>query len=111
MRLILAALGLVACVTIGVAAPAQADPATDAVNATFLASLQAAGITYTEPDHAISAGKMVCRLIEMGKSGPEIVAILQARNPALTAERAGQFAAIAARSYCPRDLAGSGPSE
>ena len=41
---------------IGMAVPAHADSTDDA----FLASLNAAGITYSDPDKAVGAGKWVC---------------------------------------------------
>ncbi|MGH3524160.1 MAG: DUF732 domain-containing protein [Mycobacterium sp.] len=97
---------------IGVGGPAHADPdaggtpdGTD--SAAFLDSLQAAGITYSRRDLAITTAEAVCRLVGNGRSGPEVVAVLQTRNPGLTPEHAAQFLAIALRSYCPNQLAPS----
>jgi hypothetical protein len=95
-------------VVVGFAGPAHADPdaggASDTDSAAFLDTLAAAGISYSRADLAIGAAEVVCRLAHVGKSGPEIVTILQNGNPDLTAEHAGQFIAIAERSYCPNQL-------
>ncbi|OHV06144.1 DUF732 domain-containing protein [Mycobacterium talmoniae] len=91
-------------VAIGLAGPAHGDPDTDAA---FLASLQAAGITYTDADQVITSAKTVCRLITDGQPAPEVLAILRARNPELTHDHAARFVGIAVRSYCPDQLAPS----
>lgn len=85
----------------GLAAPAQADPSQDQA---FLVSLNAAGITYQNPESAIAAGKRVCDMANEGKSGVELVKILQAGNPGLTQENAARFTAISAGVYCPAKL-------
>lgn len=107
MRAALALLGMFAA--IGMAGSAYADPeingGSDADGAGFLAALAAVGITYTNPDQAVASAKTVCRLAEGGRSGPEVVALLMSRNSALTPEHAGQFVALAERSYCPGRLA------
>lgn len=93
---------------IGLAAPvwADPDPATsgDADNGQFLTSLRAAGITFNNPDQAIAAGKTLCELANRGEPGLELLSDLKANNPGLTTDRAVQFAAIAARSFCPHHL-------
>lgn len=100
---------------IGFAAPAHADPSVgeqagaDEVaaisNAGFLDSLRAAGITYTNADQVISAGQAVCGLVGRGEPGLEVITDLKANNPGFTTDGAAKFAAIAARSYCPQQLA------
>lgn len=109
MRLLLATLTVFA--VIGLAGPAHGDPDVDggpaADNAAFLASLHAAGITYSNADQAVLSAKWVCRLVDAGKSGPEVVNMLLSRNPGLIPERAAQFMAMAERSYCPQNLAPS----
>jgi hypothetical protein len=107
MKPLLALLG----VTIGVviAVPAQADPGIDEApsndnNGVFLSDLQKIGITYTDPNQAISAGQAVCACIHNGMSGLHLLKHLQENNPALTENGAAQFATISAKSYCPRQL-------
>ncbi|HEU0190989.1 MAG TPA: DUF732 domain-containing protein [Mycobacterium sp.] len=97
---------------VAAAGQARADPDPgDAPGAdAFLASLQAAGITYNRPDLVINTAETVCRMVGEGKPAPDVLRALQERNPGLTPERGGQFLAIAMRSYCPNQLASSNPS-
>lgn len=95
-----------ALVVVGLAGPAQADPA-DA-DTDFLAALQAAGITYSRPDQAVVTAKMVCKFIAEGKPSPEVLDGLKERNPGLTTEHGTIFVGIAARSYCPDQLVQNG---
>lgn len=93
---------------VALAVPAHGDPGVqespNADNAGFLASLGKAGITYNSPDQAIAAGQAVCGLIGNGESGLEVLKDLKTTNPGFTTDGAAQFAAIAARSYCPQQL-------
>lgn len=106
MRLPLALLGIFLAIVSGV--PAQADPGTDeppsADNPTFLASLQRAGISYSDPDQVITAANAVCGMVGNGKSGLEVLQGLMSANPGFTTDGAAQFAAIAASVYCPHQL-------
>jgi hypothetical protein len=95
----LSALSVLAAV-IGVAAPANADSNDDA----FLASLQAAGITYPSPDRVIAAGKSVCKMVDQGKQMVDVVKTVQNLNPGLHGDNAARFTAIAANVYCPQAL-------
>jgi hypothetical protein len=97
-------------VVVGLAGSARADPdvspspspAPTSDEAGFLASLQAAGIHYSQADVAVSAAEVVCRLVGNGMSGAQVLTALQSRNPGLTTEHALQFIAIAVHSYCPQ---------
>ncbi|ORB10952.1 DUF732 domain-containing protein [Mycobacterium noviomagense] len=97
------------CTLIALAGPGHADPGAEegTDNAAFLASLRNAGITYNNADQAITAGHAVCGLIDNGESGLEVLKDLKSTNPGFTTDGAAQFAAIAARSYCPQQLAPS----
>lgn len=85
------------------AAPAHANP--ESTDAAFLTSLQSAGLTFASNDRAIAAGHSVCGLIENGMSGLQVVKDVTSDNPGLSMDDAAQFAAIAANSYCPQQLA------
>jgi hypothetical protein len=85
---------------IGVAAPAYADSNDDQ----FLASLQAAGITFQNPDRVVAAGKLVCQLADQGKQMADVVNTIQSANPGLHGDNAARFTAIAANVYCPNRL-------
>ncbi|OBG94177.1 hypothetical protein A5697_02660 [Mycobacterium sp. E3251] len=107
MKLLLALLG----VSLGIvaAAPAHAIPgedeaATDENNEVFIADLHKVGISFADPDQAITAGKAVCGLISRGVSGLQLLNDLRDNNPELTTNGAAQFATISAKSYCPRQL-------
>ncbi|OJZ74205.1 glycine cleavage system P protein [Mycobacterium paraffinicum] len=103
MRLLVALIGV--WTVIGLAAPAYADPDTGAVDqASFLASLRSAGITYKTPDAAVQFARAVCESMNSGEFGPQMVSELQAQNPGLTADHATSFLAIAAKYYCPQKL-------
>jgi hypothetical protein len=107
MKPLLALLGVLMGIVISV--PAQADPGIDEApsndnNGVFLADLQKVGISYTDPNQAISAGQSVCACIHNGMSGLHLLKHLQENNPALTENGAAQFATISAKSYCPRQL-------
>jgi hypothetical protein len=90
------------------AVAAHADPDSNDADATFLASLRQAGITYQSPDQAVAAGKKVCDLISSGKSAPDVVQQLISANPGFTTDGATKFAGIAANAYCPDQLNPSG---
>jgi hypothetical protein len=88
---------------IGVAVPAHADSTDDA----FVASLNAAGITYSDPDAAVGAGKWVCDKVNGGTDMSDVVKTLTTKNTSLNPDKAGKFAAIAANAYCPDAISSS----
>jgi hypothetical protein len=107
MKPLLAVIGVSMGIVFG--APAHAEPGTDEApsndnNGLFLSDLQKAGISYSDPNQAISAGQAVCACIHNGMSGLHLLKHLQENNPALTENGAAQFATISAKSYCPRQL-------
>jgi hypothetical protein len=96
-----------AAALIGMAAPAHADANQDQA---FLVSLGAAGLTYKDPESAIAAGKKVCDMANEGRSGVEVVKVLQDGNPGLTQVNAARFTAISAGVYCPAQLPPAQPA-
>ena len=100
MKLVVLALTSLAA-AIGMAVPAHADGNDDA----FLASLQAAGITFPDPGRAIAAGKWVCQAAGQGTPMADVVKAVQAQNSKLREDNAAKFTAIAANVYCPNALA------
>lgn len=107
MKLHLALLGI--SLGIVIAAPAHAvpgedEPAADDNNEVFLSDLSKVGISFSDPNQAVSAGKAVCGLVSRGVSGLQLINDLRDNNPALTTNGAAQFAAISAKAYCPRQL-------
>lgn len=110
MKLLLALVSTVAVV--GLAPPVRADPELGAQGGTdesghhgaFLAALHAGGITYDSPSQAIEAARTVCRLVDRGEPGLQVIVDLKASNPGFTTDAAAQFAAIAASTYCPHQL-------
>jgi hypothetical protein len=92
---------------IGMAVPTHADSTDDA----FIASLQAAGFTYSDSDNAVSAGKWLCDTVKGGTQMSDVVKTLQSKNPSLSESKANKFAAIAVNAYCPQVIStGSAPS-
>jgi hypothetical protein len=92
--------------TIGLAAPARADDGDQA----FLADLDKAGIHYSDPDQAVTAGKTVCSLKDNGMTNDDVVTNLTEQNPGFAQEKAVKFATIATNNYCPQDAGGEAPS-
>jgi hypothetical protein len=90
--------------TIALAAPAHADASDQA----FLADLDTAGIHYSDPDQAVTAGKTVCSLKDKGMTDDDVVTNLTQQNPGFTQDKAAKFATIATNDYCPQS-AGGGP--
>ena len=92
---------------VGLAVPALADPPpptvpdNPAADATFLDSLNKAGMTYTNNSSAIAAGKMACDLMNSGTSEKDVVDKLSMLNPGLNSGGAMKFAALASSAYCP----------
>lgn len=105
MRVCAALLGVLA--TVVLVGPAHADPSAD-TDAAFLASLQAAGITYNRVDQVIVTARLVCQFIAEGQPSPEVLESLKARNPGLSTEHGAQFVGIAAQAYCPDQLVQKG---
>jgi hypothetical protein len=92
---------------VAMAAPAYADPQSDA-DADFLSQLKAAGLTFQDPAAAISVAKDVCQLVDKGTPDTEIESNLQSRNPGITEHGAAEFMTLAAGEYCPKYLTGEG---
>ncbi len=107
-KVLLGAVG--AIISIGLAAPAGADPVTtvgavgapqpDAVRS-FLAAARAAGVTGTDPA-MLEDGYSVCRQLWIQQApGTEVAAGLVRDHPQLTNDEAGQFVLAAYHSLCP----------
>lgn len=94
---------------IGLAVPVHADPG--GLDGEFLAALGKAGITFKNPDQAISAGKTACELMDSGQQELDVVKKVTEQNPGFNISGAAKFTAIAASAYCPQYLnKPSGPS-
>src|SRR5438309_989110 len=104
MKLLLTLAGFAA--VIGLAVPAHADSTDDA----FIASLNAAGITYSDSDAAVGAGKWVCDKVNGGTDMSSVVKTLATKNASLNPDKASKFAAIAANAYCPDAVSASSTS-
>jgi Protein of unknown function (DUF732) len=98
MRL-LVALASVAAV-ISFAAKAQADPS--ASDATFIAALKNAGITYQNPTDAVAIGRRACELMGQGHAEADVIKSMTQANPGLTDDVATRFTHIAEATYCPQ---------
>ncbi len=100
----LAVLASVAAV-LGMAAPAQADPGNaSGTDASFLAALDKAGITYQSGATAVAVGKRACELMDQGHPEVDVIKNVSASNPGFTVDGAAQFTMIAASAYCPQHL-------
>ncbi|MGA7055424.1 MAG: DUF732 domain-containing protein [Mycobacterium sp.] len=104
MRMLVVRVGFAAF--IGVATPAQADPGGNdpSPDASFLAALDTAGITYPSRAVAVSIGKEACELMDQGNPEADVVKEVSASNPEFTPSAATDFTVIAASAYCRRHL-------
>lgn len=99
MKLVLAALTSLA-VIIGMGVPARADSTDDA----FIASLQAAGFTFSDAGQVITAAHYVCHAADGGTAMADIAKAIQSKDSALSDEKAAKFTTIVANAYCPQAL-------
>jgi hypothetical protein len=102
MRFLVVLAGLAA--VLGVAAPAQADPGNSGPDASFLAALKKAGITYQDPAVAVEVGKQACELMDQGNTEAGVIKSVSSSNPGFTGDGAAQFTMIAASAYCPQHM-------
>jgi hypothetical protein len=89
---------------LGVATPAQADPGNSGRDASFLAALNKAGITYQDPSVAVAVAKKACELMDQGNPEVGVIKSVSSSNPGFTADGAAQFTMIAASAYCPQHM-------
>ncbi|HEY2196640.1 MAG TPA: DUF732 domain-containing protein [Mycobacterium sp.] len=87
--------------SLGIPLPAHADPNVDA---SFVDALSKAGISFSDPKSAVSAGKSACELMNQGKPELDVVQLVTQQNPAVSTTSAAKFTAIAASAYCPQHL-------
>jgi hypothetical protein len=83
---------------IGLAVPAHADPSPDA---SFLAALDKAGISYHSGPDAVAAAKKVCDWINHGQRRSDVIVSVAASNPGFAMSSAEEFTTLAERAYCP----------
>jgi hypothetical protein len=108
MRTLVVVAGFAA--VIAVATPAQADPESSASDsdASFLAALDKAGITYQYAPMAVHAGKRACELMDQGDPQVDVIKNVSASNPGFTVDGAAKFTMIAAGVYCPQHMGQAG---
>jgi hypothetical protein len=86
------------------ATPAQADPGSADRDASFLAALNKAGITYQDPTVAVAIGKKACELMDQGNPEATVIKSVSSSNPGFKGDGAAQFTMIAASAYCPQHM-------
>jgi Protein of unknown function (DUF732) len=89
---------------LGVVTPAQADPGNSGPDASFLAALNKAGITYQDPTVAVAVGKKACELMDRGNPEVDVIKSVSSSNSGFTVDGAAQFTMIAASAYCPQHM-------
>jgi uncharacterized protein DUF732 len=89
---------------IGLATPVHADPGPDA---SFLAALDNAGITYHTGSDAVAIGRRACQLLDQGHPEPDVVKSMTEQNAGFDADAATKFTQIAESVYCPQHSGGA----
>ena len=89
---------------LGLATPAQADPGTSGPDASFLAALNEAGITFQDPIVAVAVAKMACALMDQGNTQTGVIKSVSSSNPGFSPDGAAKFTMIAASAYCPQHM-------
>jgi hypothetical protein len=102
MRLLVVLASFAAAV--GLATPAQADTVPDA---SFLAALNNAGITYQSGPDAIAIGRRACDLMDHGHPEPDVIKGMTEQNAGFTTGAATKFTQIAETIYCPQHIGGA----
>jgi hypothetical protein len=95
---------------IGLAVPAQADPAPadPGQDASFLSQLSQAGITYSNGPAAIAAARTACSMLDSGQKELDVIKQVISLNPGFGLAGSTRFTAIASSVYCPDYLGKSG---
>jgi hypothetical protein len=91
--------------TIVATAPcAHADPDPDA---SFLAELKNAGITYGSGADAVGIGRRACQLMDQGHPEPDVINGMAQQNAGFTTAGATKFTQIAESVFCPQHTGGA----
>ena len=83
---------------VGLATPAHADPDPDA---SFLAALNNARITYQSGPDATAIGRRACQLMDQGHTEPDVIKSMTEQNAGFTTDDATKFTQIPQSIYCP----------
>jgi Protein of unknown function (DUF732) len=103
MRTLVVIASLAAAVAAG-AGPANADPVSGGPNpdASFLAALSNAGISYNSGPEAVAAGKKVCEWLDEGQKRSDVIKTVESGNPGFGMSGAATFTTLAEHAYCPQ---------
>lgn len=91
---------------VGLATPAHADPDPDP-DASFLAALNNAGITFQSGPDATAIGRRACQLMDQGHTEPDVIKSMTEENAGFTTDAATKFTQIAESIYCPQHIGGA----
>jgi hypothetical protein len=100
MRLLVVLAGVAAVLSF--AATARADPSGS--DATFIAALNNARITYHNAPDAVAIGRRACELMDQGQPEAEVIKSMTQANPGLTDDIATRFTHTAESVYCPQHV-------
>jgi len=100
MRLLVVLAGVAAVISF--AATAQADPSGS--DATFIAALNNARITYHNAANAVAIGRRACDLVDQGHAEADVIKSMTQANEGLTDDVATRFTHIAESVYCPQHV-------
>jgi Protein of unknown function (DUF732) len=106
VRMLAVAAGLITA-ALTLAAPAQADPSSDA----FLAQLTSAGIGPADPANAVSVGQSVCPMLSDPGQNAADVAAKVADTTGMSLGPATMFTGIAISIFCPAMVSSIGNGE
>lgn len=85
----------------GLAAPASADPDTDAL---FISAIEQAGIEYTSPGDAVAVGREVCDYLSAGHHSDAAARAVRISNRTMSVKNAARFVTFSQVAYCPDSI-------
>jgi hypothetical protein len=83
-------------------APSPSVPQSVSPDDTFIARLQADGITFSNQAQALRVAREVCLEFALGVSEADIAAAVQADNPSLPENGAADLVGLSVNAYCPQ---------
>nr|WP_152666000.1 DUF732 domain-containing protein [Mycobacterium sp. UM_NZ2] len=90
-----------AAALVGLAAPAYADPDSDAM---FISAIEQAGIEYTNAADAVSVAREVCAYLGAGHHSDSAARAVRISNRSMSVKNAARFVTFSQVAFCPDSI-------